>query len=329
MNSILKLLYSIGGDINPLKRELARVPQDAKDVGKKAGVELNKGIVEGQKSGGAKPGDSGVAKELGGQLKGLVMSYVGIGAVVGKVMQQAQRAQDISSKASQMDLGVEAWQELQAAAEKSGMAIEEVQRMARELPDDFAAMMEPIRESGGIMKSEDVESLTEVKKAIDEASNSAGKLFANLWSGGKALANLVANGAFAGAGGAASKLGEMFGSERMQNAGRFLTTTAEIGAEQLVAGKQPSSVERTAVERFSRKAKEKAEFDAWWESVGGPEASKLGGPVTRPRRIGENVFTNSQLLTPSTMHSPRGLWGVDSKAEAEMRRLRKAVEERL
>jgi DNA-binding ferritin-like protein len=242
---MISLLFKIFADAAPWRKTVTQdLPKDAKAAGSAAG------------------------KEFGAQMKAAVVSYIGAGAILGVLKTQATKAAEIIREAGQSGLGVEAFQELKKASEATGLSIEQIQKMARELPADFEAMMEPIRKNGGIISEADAQSLAQVKAAMDEATNSAGKLFATLWEGGKALGNMVVNGAFAGAGAVASAAGRTFGSERLTEAGRFLSTTADIGAERM-QGMHASPLSTNAAQSFAARARQIDEGNQWWESVGG------------------------------------------------------------
>lgn len=246
---MISLLFKILADASPWRKVVnEQLPKDAKKAGAEAG--------------------HGAGKEFGNQMKSAVMSYLGAGAILGALRTQATKATEILRDAQQAGLDPQGFQELTKASEETGKSIEELQRLARELPEDFDAMMKGIRERGGFFTQEDLENLNQVKAAMDEASNSAGKLFANLWNGAKSIANMAANGAMAGAGAVASTIGSATGSERLSEAGRFLTTTADIGAEQINAG-TPRTRDRTTTARFIDRARMVDEGNRWWESVGG------------------------------------------------------------
>lgn len=242
---VFKILADAAGWRKTVNEEL---PKDAKRAGAAAG--------------------HGAGKEFGNQMKSAVMSYLGAGAILGALRTQATKATEILRDAQQAGLDPQGFQELTKASEETGKSIEELQRLARELPEDFDAMMKGIRERGGFFTEDDLQSLREVKTAMDEASNSAGKLFAYLWNGSKSIANMAANGAMAGAGAVASTLGSVTGSERLSEAGRFLTTTSDIGAEQMVAG-TPGARDRSAASTFIDRARAVDEGNKWWEQAGG------------------------------------------------------------
>lgn len=276
---MISLLFKILADASPWRKTVnEELPKDAKKAGKDAG--------------------SAAGKEFGAQMKSAVMSYLGAGAILGALRTQATKATEILRDAQQSGLDPQGFQELTKASEETGKSIEELQRLARELPKDFDAMMKGIRERGGFFTQEDLESLREVKNAMDEASNSAGKLFAYIWNGSKAIASMAANGAMAGAGAVASTLGSVTGSERLSEAGRFLTTTADIGAEQINAG-TPRPRDRTATSRFMDRARMVDEGNRWWDSVGGNQDWSAQSESVRSREA-ERLLREQTRLQEQT-----------------------------
>lgn len=242
---MLSLLYRIAGDVNPLRQSLK----------------------EGEKA--AKVSGGIMGKEIGGQLKASVMRYIGAGAILGELSKLAEKSSKILSGAAERSVGVEAFQELALAAEKSGLSIEQIQNLARELPVDFAKMMDGIRQGGGIIPEDEVRRFAEIKATMNEIQGVAGKIFSSLWGGGKALAMGAANALHVVSGKIAQGISTP--GSRLNEAGRFLENTGNIGFEQMFSGTPMTSTGPSTAEAFGTKGSAKLKSDAFWESIGGNE----------------------------------------------------------
>jgi len=313
---MISLLFKILANASPWRKVVTQdMPKDAKKAGKEAG--------------------HGAGKEFGQQMKSAVMSYLGAGAVLGALRSQATRATEILRDAASQDLGTVAFQELELAAKASGMAIKDIQEMALQLPAQFEAMMKPIRENGGILGEDQVKELAQIKQVMDEASNAAAKFFSIIWKTGKFAAEFATYvGMFLGA--TALQVPAAFGHRRSEELSRDIGTQAVVGIERMV-GRTPDplagqpDLNSDAAANFARESKRKKDFDDWWESVGGPEASMLGSNTPSRLTSSENVYTNADLITRDNMQRPRGSGTSVSSPQvvSKLEQIRQTLESRL
>lgn len=141
---MISLLYRILGDASPLKRTLDGTGKDAREAGSNAG------------------------KYFGTQFKNQVLRFIGIGAVVSQVSKVIGEAVRIQGEAMREGLGVEAMQELQRAAELTGMTVEELRKSAPEVAGAFTEMMQTIQKSGGILDADTVRELSNASFALKD-----------------------------------------------------------------------------------------------------------------------------------------------------------------
>jgi len=134
---MVNLLWRFIGDLNPLKKSFNESERAAEKSGSAAG------------------------KAFGGQFKSAVMRFIGAGAVISQVQKLMQESVRIQGEAMREGLGVEQMQELQRAAELTGMTIEELRKAAPEIAGPFTDMMNAIRESGGFLDAATVNQLSD------------------------------------------------------------------------------------------------------------------------------------------------------------------------
>lgn len=221
---MLQLIYKIGGDINPLKKSLAHAPTEAAKAGKEAG--------------------SAFGKELGAQAKGALMSFIGAGAIVGMFRQAMEQARNIAKQGEKTGLGSLETQALNRASERTGLTPDELLARGRANPAAFAKLMSGIEAQGGFLGegqvsalvagSEKAEGVANVGKGMAASALDFAMKYSPLAVGTRAL-DYMSVGMNTLAGSGAEMLGRGFGSKRMMEASRFLTTTADVGAERLVA----------------------------------------------------------------------------------------------
>jgi|GEM_PF-6057532 len=159
---MISLIYKIMGDINPLKTALTK---DAPAAAAKGGSETG--------------------KFFGAQFKGAVLKYIGAGAILGTITKLASDAARIVKDAAQANVGVEAVQELQKAAEKTGLSLDELKEKAMAAPKEFAALMKSIREAGGILSKEDVENFAKLDEMMSRIKSKAASFFVSLYKAGE------------------------------------------------------------------------------------------------------------------------------------------------
>ena len=156
---MISLLYRILGDASPLKRTLDGTGKDAREAGSNAG------------------------KYFGQQFKSQVLRFVGIGAVVGQVNKMMSEATRIRAEAAKEGIGVEGFQELTRAAELTGMTIDELRKAAPEISQPLSDLMAAIRESGGILDKDTVESLSAAAAELKSFTRDLAPIVSSLVSG--------------------------------------------------------------------------------------------------------------------------------------------------
>lgn len=152
----VKMVFTIDGDSSPLGRAIVRAMDGGKTAATKGGREAG----------------SEFGKQFNQQVKSAVMSFIGAGAIIGAIRKQITEATKITGDAARAELGVEQMQELQRAAELVGMTVEELRAAAPEVVDEFTALMEAIRDSGGILDEETVRTLADAGADFKDISNS-------------------------------------------------------------------------------------------------------------------------------------------------------------
>jgi hypothetical protein len=155
---MISLIYKIMGDVNPFKQAVTKEAPAA-----------------------AAKGGSEAGKFFGAQFKGAILKYIGAGAILATITKLAADAAQIVKDATQADLGVEAFQEMRKAAELTGLSIDELKKKAIEAPKEFAALMKSIRETGGILKKEDVENFAKLDEIMSRVKSKAASFLVSIW----------------------------------------------------------------------------------------------------------------------------------------------------
>lgn len=139
------ITYTFRGDTSPLKQASQKLGPMFRDAGKAAG------------------------KEFGSQFKSLAMSFIGLSALKSTLQKVVQDALRIDQGALAAGLGVEAFQELEKAAQLTGLSVEELRKVAPEAAAEFARLMDAVRESGGILSKETVDQLANAADMFAQA----------------------------------------------------------------------------------------------------------------------------------------------------------------
>lgn len=215
---MLQLIYKIGGDINPLKKSLDGVKDEAKKAGNEAGKELG--------------------KEMGAQAKGVLMSFIGAGAIVSLIRGQLEMTDKIGKEQVRTGLGAKEVQVLMRASEMSGMSIDELRESGKINPAAFRGLIEPIEKQGGFLTEE------QVQRGIASAQD-----INAVKRGGQT----AAVGAISGAAGAfrapfdvAKSIEELLPTERNRKrfgsrAPLFRDIDALVGGQRMITGEQPGN----------------------------------------------------------------------------------------
>lgn len=132
------ITYTFRGDISPLRQASQKLGPMFREAGKVAG------------------------KEFGNQFKSLAMSFIGLGAFKSTLQRVVQDALRIDQDALKSGLGIEAFQELEKAAQMTGLSVKELQENAPKAAEEFIRMMEAIRAEGGIIDEKTVEEIADV-----------------------------------------------------------------------------------------------------------------------------------------------------------------------
>ena len=168
---MVNLLWRFIGDLNPLKKSFNESERAAEKSGSAAG------------------------KAFGGQFKSAVMRFIGAGAVISQVQKLMQESVRIQGEAMREGLGVEQMQELQRAAELTGMTIEELRKAAPEIAGPFTDMMNAIRESGGFLDAATVNQLSDAAFTLRGFVRDLAPLVGGLMRGLNWIVNTTKSGA--------------------------------------------------------------------------------------------------------------------------------------
>lgn len=204
---MISLLFRFFGDSTPLKQEAEKAKKDMSKAG----------------------GDIG--KEFGSQLKGAIMSTVGISAIVSGMKQAFSDIAEAQKGTAATGLGIKETQALDRAAKATGLTKEQILGVAKERPAEFAGMISqfetPISETD----------LRNIASAGAEAKSAWAWLLDQSLLMGVRLGN-QARGLVQSIG------GSIVGDQQASVEGRF----------RLMTGRSPSAMEDPAPIRFARSA---------------------------------------------------------------------------
>jgi hypothetical protein len=260
--------FEISGDSTPLAKAITEAMKSGQAIAKKGGE------VAGSKFG----------KEFGSQVKNAVMNVLGAGAIIGAFRSQITNAARLTQEAVRNGLGVEAWQELQRAAELVGMTVEELREAAPQVGEEFTAMMNAIRQGGGILDAQTVETLALAGDSLREASVNLAPAMAMAVN----AANWLLNGArgstewLVGASNYLEGLGESRtrGDTSRMEAGREMMNEAFQPRQSPTTARQAASTVRQAIlNRREAERERRNEITRSFESLGTAGAERDLGLV--------------------------------------------------
>lgn len=219
----LNLLARFFGDTTPLVRSLQGVKGPADKAGSDAG------------------------KAFGQQFKSVVLRFIGAGAIVSQVQKIMQEAVRIESDAMREGMGVESMQELQRAAEQTGLTIKELQETAPMVTKEFVAMMESVKSAGGFLDKATVESLADAAYELNRFTRDLAPLVSGLTWFVNQVVRFTKIGVGQGFALGYKGLGSLAGSDLLKEQGRV----AQEDVNSLIDGNPGARPrERVAVQNF-------------------------------------------------------------------------------
>lgn len=197
---MISLLFRFFGDSTPLKKEAEKAKGEMSQAG------------------------ASIGKEFGAQLKGAIMSTVGIGAIVGQIKKAAAEAMQgqMDAAADVAGLGTRETIALTRAAKASGLTREQIMMTGRENPELFSRFISQF-EPG--MSESDLNNLAETGRTVGTALSNVGA------SVGAGLANLYNR----IVGLTASLWGSATGNNAMSVSGRNMLVTGQSSGPQNVS----------------------------------------------------------------------------------------------
>ena len=233
---MLRLLYNIGGDMNPLKKVLGQIPEEAKKAGKESGSQLG--------------------KEMGAQAKGVLMSMIGGGAIVALFRKEMENAKVIAKESGRTGLGSKEVQTLQRISERTGLSPDDILARGKANPKAFETLVRAAESEGGFQSEGQVKANVERAGAFSRFGRAVG-------GGVSMFGEAVVGGTIAAAGTTAAMVAEKMqpgeNQQRMIRAGKMLDLEAQRIAERMVGvGKDPeSSKVEEAIRALHRTVEEK------------------------------------------------------------------------
>lgn len=217
------LLARFYGDTTPMVRSLKGVKGEADKAGSEAG------------------------KAFGGQFKSVVLRFIGAGAIVSQVQKVMQEAVKVESDAMREGLDVEAMQELNRAAEQTGLTIKELQETAPMVAKEFVAMMDSIKTGGGFLDKATVESLADAAYDLNRFTRDLAPLVSGMTWFVNQIVRFTKIGVGQGFALAYKGLGALTGSDLLKTQGQI----AQEDVNSLVDGNPGARpAERMAVQGF-------------------------------------------------------------------------------
>lgn len=211
------ITYTFRGDISPLRQASQKLGPMFREAGKVAG------------------------KEFGNQFKSLAMSFIGLSAIKSTIQKVVQDALRIDQEALKSGLGIEAFQELEKAAQLTGLSVEELRKVAPEAAAEFTRLMDIVRESGGILSKETVEQLA---NAADMFAQAFAKI-APVLGGLLAFTDREVRRVRWGVGGALRAVAPLFGSRSEE-----VRLTGELTQEEAISPVRMGTARRQAAREF-------------------------------------------------------------------------------
>jgi hypothetical protein len=257
---MIGLLFRIGGDSSPLKKELEKTKVNAHEAGQVVG------------------------KEFATQFKGAIMSFIGAGAIVGFAKKTLQEALRIDKDAMRQGLNVEAFQELERAASAVGMTVEELREAAPMVADSFTKLLASVRESGGILDAKTVQQLADAAEQLKSTANLLVPIITEVVKYTNYKLGQMFSGFKAAAGAALVGTEAMGGGKAIGDIGRSLVESGRTTARDVAGGGSTVGQTRTRAAAMGfRSALERQRFvSANREAIAGaslPENAPFVGSV--------------------------------------------------
>lgn len=211
------LTYTFRGDTSPLRQASQKLGPMFREAGKVAG------------------------KEFGNQFKSLAMSFIGLSAIKSTLQKVVQDALRIDQGALASGLGVEAFQELEKAAQLTGLSVEELRKVAPEAAAEFTRLMDTVRESGGILSKETVDQLANAADMFAQAFSKIAPVLGGLL----AFTDREVRRVRWGVGGALRAVAPLFGSREQE-----VRLTGELTQADALSPERMSTARRQAAREF-------------------------------------------------------------------------------
>lgn len=238
---MISLLFRFFGDSTPLRQEAEKAK---KDMGK-AGADIG--------------------KEFGSQIKGAIMSTVGIGAIISGMKQAFAEISEAQKGSAASGLGIKETLALERAAKATGLTTEQILSVAKERPSEFAGMISQFESSLG------ENDLKNIAAAGSAAKSAWSWLVDQTLLMGTRLGN-QARGLVQSIG------GSVIGDEQASVEGRF----------RLMTGMSPSAMSDPAPIRFAKSATEIERSNAAFNEM----VDAVNRQIEETRKVREAVEKN-------------------------------------
>ena len=237
---MLRLIYSIGGDNNPLKRALKETVKSAKEAGQLSG--------------------DAFSKEMGAQIKGALMGYIGFGAIKAAITKAVQDAQETIQQSLKTGASIEGTQEIQRIAKLTGMSPEEVQRGIASDPKGFQRLVSEMGKTGGVSDARTINQLGEL-----------GDVSGGLWTDLKSAIGEISTQLIAGTEGAFGRIwntvGQVTGSDYFKQRGAMLWESGNSRWNKFYGTGNDSAPPTKA--QIASDWQRTAAMEQWWAEAGG------------------------------------------------------------
>ena len=225
-----------------------------------------------------------------------IVSTIGAAGVTWAIKKELEKANKVAMDSAKYGLSAEEFQTIQHLAEQTGNSVEELANqfiLAKTSGTDFAKKvgdaMKQLRDSGGIMSSEDVAQMakayqaiaqlqakaaplvsglaTGLSETINEVGGNKGGVLSGIWQNTKDWAKIMGGGLMEGL---ASLAPENKTAQEYAQKGRNLrlSVTANTNADDI---ERMGQATETPLEKLVRELQNQAATDAWYKAVGGEE----------------------------------------------------------